>query len=62
MAQVDQPVLVMNPEDDLWEVTSATSHHYRNGTRYDLPGVKHGVLSLEHDRVVATIDRFLQQA
>jgi pimeloyl-ACP methyl ester carboxylesterase len=60
MAEVDQPVLVMNPQDDLWEVTCATAHHYRNGTRYDLPGVKHGVLSLEHDRVVAAIEGFLR--
>ena len=61
MTEVEQPVLVMNPQDDLWEVTSATAHRYRNGTRYDMPGVKHGVLSLEHDRVVATIEEFLQQ-
>jgi pimeloyl-ACP methyl ester carboxylesterase len=62
MTQVEQPVLVMNPQDDLWEVTSATSHNYRNGTRYDMPGVKHGVLSLEHDRVIAVIEGFLQAA
>ncbi len=62
MADVVQPVLIMNPQDDLWEITSANAHRYRNGTRYDMPGVKHGVLSIEHDRVVATIEAFLQQA
>lgn len=60
MAQVEQPVLVMNPEDDLGEVTKATSHLFRHGTRYDMPGVKHGVLTIEHDRVVARIEEFLQ--
>ena len=60
MAEVEQPVLIMNPDDDLGAVTKATAHLYRNGTRFDLPGVKHGVLSIEHDRVVARIEEFLQ--
>jgi pimeloyl-ACP methyl ester carboxylesterase len=59
MAQVDQPVLVMNPEDDLCEVTRATSHLFRNGRRMDITGVKHGVLKLERDLVVAAIEDFL---
>lgn len=59
MAQVHQPVLIMNPDDDLCAVTKATSHLFPNGTRYDLPGVKHGVLSIEHDRVVDRIEAFL---
>jgi len=58
MTQVAQPVLVMNPEDDLWERTCATSDRYPNGLRYDMPGVKHGVLKLEHDRVIARLDQF----
>ena len=60
MAQVAQPVLVFNPEDDLDAVTRATSHLFANGTRFDMPGVKHGVLSLEQDRVVARIEDFLR--
>lgn len=59
MIQVSQPVLVMNPEDDLWEVTSATAHLFPNGRRHDMRGVKHGVLKLEHDRVIAEIEGFL---
>jgi hypothetical protein len=60
MAEVEQPVLIMNPDDDLGTVTKATSHLFRNGSRFDLPGVKHGVLSIEHDRIVARIEEFLQ--
>jgi pimeloyl-ACP methyl ester carboxylesterase len=60
MAEVAQPVLIMNPDDDLGAVTKATSHLYRNGSRFDLPGVKHGVLTIEHDRIVARIEEFLQ--
>ncbi len=59
MAEVEQPVLIMNPDDDLGAVTKATAHLFRQGTRFDLPGVKHGVLSIEHDRVVARIEEFL---
>lgn len=59
MAEVDQPVLVMNPQDDLWEVTLATAHMFRNGRRVDLEGVKHGVLKLETARVVGEIETFL---
>lgn len=59
MPQVSQPVLIMNPQDDLWEVTGKTAALFANGERYDMPGVKHGVLTLEHDRVVAKIEAFL---
>lgn len=62
IVQVAHRVLVMNPQDDLWDVTRATSHLFRNGTRMDLEGVKHGVLSLERDRVVNAIKTFLQAA
>lgn len=59
MAQVAQPVLVMNPQDDLWEATLASSHVFPNGRRIDLEGVKHGVLKLETNRVVTEIETFL---
>jgi pimeloyl-ACP methyl ester carboxylesterase len=59
MPQVEQPVLIFNPEDDLWELTHKVAHLFRHGERYDMPGVRHGVLSLEHDRVVAKIEDFL---
>jgi pimeloyl-ACP methyl ester carboxylesterase len=59
MTEVTQPVLVINPEDDLWEPTRLTSGRYRNGRRLDIPGVRHGVLSIEHDRIVAAIRGFL---
>jgi pimeloyl-ACP methyl ester carboxylesterase len=60
MPQVQQPVLVVNPEDDLWTVTRETSKLMPNARRLDLPGVAHGVLSLERDRVVTAINGFLE--
>ncbi len=59
MPKVAQPVLIFNPEDDLWELTHEVAHLFPNGRRYDMPGVRHGVLSLERDRVVGEIEDFL---
>lgn len=59
MPQVAQPVLIVNPQDDLWDVTQAVSHLFPAGRREDMPGVRHGVLAIEHDRVVEMIEAFL---
>ncbi len=61
MTEVSQPVLVLNPEDDLWGVTQQTSHLFRNGKRIDIPGVSHGVLTLRRDYLVSEIEGFLRQ-
>src|SRR5580693_1677673 len=39
MAKLEHRVLIMNPEDDLWTPTHATSHLFKNGRRVDFPGV-----------------------
>lgn len=57
--QVRQPVLVINPQDDLWDVTHATAGLFPNGERFDMPGVRHGVLTLDRARVAARIEAFL---
>ncbi|WP_260928498.1 alpha/beta fold hydrolase [Novosphingobium sp. 9] len=62
MAEVRQPVLVMNPQDDLWDVTHATSHLFPHGQRHDMPGVSHGILKLETLRVVRVVDAFLRDS
>lgn len=59
LATIDTPTLVFNPEDDLWAVTREVSHLIRNGIRYDIPGVSHGVLTIERDLVVGEIEKFL---
>lgn len=62
MPEVKQPVLVVNPQDDLWNVTRETSARFPTARRLDLPGVKHGVLALERDRLVGEINGFLAGA
>jgi pimeloyl-ACP methyl ester carboxylesterase len=59
MTEIGQDVLIMNPEDDLWAVTRATSGRYRHGRRVDFPGLKHGVLSIAKARITAEIAAFL---
>jgi len=60
MTEIDQEVLIMNPEDDLWAVTRSTSDRYRHGRRLDFPNLKHGVLSIAKARIVAEIIAFLE--
>ena len=59
MMEVGQDVLIMNPQDDLWAVTRATSDRFRLGKRLDFPGLKHGALSIAKARIVAEIEDFL---
>jgi pimeloyl-ACP methyl ester carboxylesterase len=61
MAEVEQPVMVINLEDDLYETTKLNAHRYPNGRRVDLDGVAHGVMTLETDRMVALIRGFLDE-
>lgn len=59
MARVAQPVLVMNPEDDLWVQTRTHWRTYPDARLVEIPGVKHGVLKLETNRVEAELRAFL---
>lgn len=59
LREITQPVLVVNPEDDLWAVTREHSGLIPRGKRLDLPGVAHGVLTIERERVVSAIRDFL---
>jgi pimeloyl-ACP methyl ester carboxylesterase len=59
MAKVAQSVLVMNPQDDLFEQTRAYWRTYPDARLVEIPGVKHGVLKLETDRVEAEMRAFL---
>ena len=62
LPRITQPVLVVNPEDDLWAVTGATAGLIPDARRLELPGIKHGVLSIAHDQVVGAIRSFLEEA
>ena len=59
LAKVEQPVLVLNPEDDLWEMTPRARTLLRNGRVHDLPGWNHGFLELHAAEVAALLRDFL---
>jgi pimeloyl-ACP methyl ester carboxylesterase len=54
-----QPALVINPQDDLWDVTHATAPLLRNGRLWALPGKAHGFLYFDAPMVAQEINAFL---
>ena len=56
LPQIDQPILILNPEDDLWELTPRARPFLRNGRIHDLPGWTHGHLD-KHTQAMASIVR-----
>lgn len=56
---LEQPVLVINPQDDLWDVTMRQAGRIRHGERWDLPGRAHGFLVHEAAEVAARLRAFL---
>jgi pimeloyl-ACP methyl ester carboxylesterase len=56
---LSQPVLVVNPEDDLHDVTRKNSGRILHGERLDLPGCKHGFMAYEAEMLVERIAAFL---
>ncbi len=55
LAQVRQPVLVLNPEDDLHEQTRRAEGVLGNGRIHELPGWGHGFLDLFPDQAAALV-------
>jgi pimeloyl-ACP methyl ester carboxylesterase len=59
LPQITQPVLVLNPEDDLWQYTPRVSPHLKNGRVHDLPGWNHGFLDAKTVETAAIVRQFL---
>jgi pimeloyl-ACP methyl ester carboxylesterase len=59
LALVEQPVLVFNPGDDLWDYTLRAGPFLRNGRIVDLPGWGHGFLDGFTDDAAALTRDFL---
>ena len=58
---IEQPTLVLNPEDDLHEHTLRSAELLKNGRIHELPGWSHGFIELYADDVAATLREFLDQ-
>lgn len=61
VAEVDKPILVLNPEDDLVEQTARIKSLLRHPqSRFvDLPGWAHGLLDVKTDETAAMVRGFL---
>ncbi len=55
LAEVTQPVLVLNPEDDLHEQTLRAHGRLQDGRVHELPGWGHGFLDLFPDEAAAIV-------
>jgi pimeloyl-ACP methyl ester carboxylesterase len=60
LPQIDQPILVLNPEDDLWEHTPRAKEFLKNGTIHNLPGWTHGHLDAHTKEMASIVREFLK--
>ena len=61
VAEVDKPILVLNPEDDLVEQTARIKPllHHKDSRFVDLPGWAHGFLDIKTEEAAAIVRDFL---
>jgi pimeloyl-ACP methyl ester carboxylesterase len=55
------PILLLNPEDDLWAYTPRAAPLLKNGRVHDLPGWTHGFLDAETAKVGMLLREYLDQ-
>jgi pimeloyl-ACP methyl ester carboxylesterase len=61
LPQVEQPILILNPEDDLWELTPRAKPFLNNGRIHDLPGWTHGHLDAHTEEMAEIVRAFLAE-
>ncbi len=61
LPHVDQPLLILNPEDDLWELTPQAKPYLKNGRIHDLPGWTHGAMDSHTEDMAAVVRAFLAE-
>ena len=59
LKDVQQPILVLNTNDDLWDYTPAVAEHIINGRVLDLPDWGHGFLDKNTAETAAIVREFL---
>ena len=59
LPQIEQPILILNPEDDLWELTPLAEPFLKNGRIHDLPGWTHGHLDMHTEEMAGIVRAFL---
>lgn len=60
LGAVAQPVLILNPNDDLVDMTPRAANIVRNGLIQELPDMTHGFLDSRYEEVVPILEDFLE--
>lgn len=60
LGRLPQEALILNPEDDLHEVTARSAGLVPRGRTVELPGAGHGLFEIERDRIARLVDDFLR--
>lgn len=59
LTKIDNEVLILNPQDDIWEFTPRAKAYLKNGRIHDLPGWSHGFLDIKAGETAALVRGFL---
>lgn len=59
MALVNQPILLLNPEDDVYKTTPRVVPAMKNGKLVDLPGWNHGAMDIHTAEMARIVRQFL---
>ncbi len=61
LKQVTSPVLVLNPEDDLYEQSKRAADLIQKGRVHDMPGFGHGMMDTRTEEIAALIRDFVDE-
>jgi len=59
LSKVQQPILILNPEDDLWHLTPLAEPFLNDGKIHNLPGWTHGHLDAYTKEMASIVREFL---
>lgn len=59
LERLEQPTLILNPQDDLWRETHRAAGRVRHGHMVELPQTGHGLFDIEAERISGLIDAHL---
>lgn len=59
LGRIVQPMLILNPQDDLWELTHRSAPLAPSARYVELPGLGHGLFDLETEKLAGLIEQFL---
>ena len=61
LPEVEQPVLVLCPEDDLWVHTHRITPYLNNGRLHEFPGWTHGAMDIHTIEMANVVRAFLDE-